>query len=52
MGRGTQFLEVDLMQVTQPSDSLLLVVEGILIGYIGNEAGRAHVTDKKLQGLV
>lgn len=35
MGRGTQFLEeVDLKQVQQPSDSLLPVVEGNLIGYI------------------
>lgn len=42
-----QFLEeVDLMQVPEPSDSLLPGVEGILIGYIGNEAGRGQVTDK------
>lgn len=47
MGRGTQFLEeVDLKQVLQPSDSLLPVVEGNLIGYIESWAGRRQVTDK------
>lgn len=46
MGRGTQFLEVDLKQVPQPSDSLLPVVEGNLIGYYGSKAGRGQVTDK------
>lgn len=30
----------------QPSDSLLPVVEGNLIGHFRSEAGRGHVTDK------
>lgn len=46
MGRGTQFLEVDLKQVPKPSDSLLPVVEGNLIGYTKSKAGRGQVTDK------
>lgn len=40
-GEGWEFLgKVDFEQVSQPSDSLLPVVEGNLIGHIGREAGR------------
>lgn len=47
MGRGTCFLEeVDLKRVLRPSDSLLPVVEGNLIGCVGSGAGRRRVTDK------
>lgn len=47
MGRGTQFLEeVDLKQVPRPNDSLLPVVEGNPIWYIGSKAGRGQVSDK------
>lgn len=47
MGRGWQFLgRVALKQVPQPSDSMLPVVEGNLIGHIGSEAGREQATDK------
>ncbi len=47
MGRGWQFLgKVDFEQVPRPSDSLLPVVEGNLIGHIGSEAGKGQVTDK------
>ena len=47
MGKGWQFLgKVDFQQVPQPSDSLLPVVKGNLIGQIGSKAGRGQVTDK------
>lgn len=56
MGRGAQFLEeVDLMQVPLPSDSLLPVVEGNLIGYIGSEHAEQEEGKRliklKLQGF-
>ncbi len=47
MRRGLQFQgKVDSEQVPQPSDSLLPVVEGNLIGPTKSEAGRGQVTDK------
>lgn len=51
MGRGLRFLEVDLRQVPQPSDSLLPGVEGNLIGYTGSKAGRSQATDKAEVGV-
>lgn len=36
----------EFKQMPQPSDSMLPVVEGNLIGHIGSEAGRGQVTDK------
>lgn len=38
--------KVDLVQEPWPSDSLLPVVEGNLIGHIGREAGRGQAADK------
>lgn len=47
MGRGRRFLgKVDFEYVPWPSDSLLPVLKGKLIGHIGSEAGRGQVTDK------
>lgn len=38
--------KVDFVQAPQPSDSLLPVVEGNLIGHIESKAGRGQVADK------
>lgn len=47
MRRGWQLQgKVDSEQLPWPSDSLLPLVKGNLIGHIGSKAGRGQVTDK------